>query len=195
MEAGRRMARLGVIEHERDLPFLTLAEVRAVFGGDHTPRWMLVAERKAEMERFRAIVPPRYLGSRPPVELNDPFMSQFFGAPVEPSRDPAIVRGLAASRGVVTGRARVIRSLAEAERLEPGDILVCDMTTPAWTPFFPILGGIVADSGGPLSHCAVVSREFCIPCVVGTGAGTRQIPDGAVITLDGAQGIVRIESR
>jgi phosphoenolpyruvate synthase/pyruvate phosphate dikinase len=66
------------------------------------------------------------------------------------------------------------------------------MTTPAWTPLFAFLGGIVADSGGPLSHCAVLAREYGLPCVTGTIVGTRVIPDGAQITIDGTQGVVRI---
>ena len=68
------------------------------------------------------------------------------------------------------------------------------MTTPAWTPLFASLTGVVADSGGALSHCAIVAREYGLPCVVGTRTGSRTIPDGARITIDGGQGIVRIES-
>lgn len=94
-----------------------------------------------------------------------------------------------AVRGTVTGTARVIRSLTDAHRVQEGDILICDMTTPAWTPMFPSL----ADSGGPLSHCAIVAREYGLPCVVATRVGTQLIPDGATITVDGTQGIVRIE--
>ena len=116
------------------------------------------------------------------------------GAPVEPSRDPRVVQGLPGSRGVATGIARVVRTLAESDRVGEGDILVCEMTTPAWTPLFAGLAGIVADSGGPTSHCAIVARELGIPAVVGTRVGTRTIPDGARITIDGGEGVVRIES-
>jgi pyruvate,water dikinase len=104
-----------------------------------------------------------------------------------------VVQGLPGSRGVASGIARVVRTLAESDRIGEGDILVCEMTTPAWTPLFAGLAGIVADSGGPTSHCAIVAREFGIPAVVGTRLGTRLIPDGARITIDGGQGVVRIE--
>ncbi len=73
-----------------------------------------------------------------------------------PARDHAksaadrTLQGTASSRGTVTGIARVIRNLSEADRVEDGDILVCEMTTPAWTPLFASLGGIISDSGGPL---------------------------------------------
>ena len=70
--------------------------------------------------------------------------------------------------------------------------LVCEMTTPAWTPLFASLGGIVSDSGGPLSHCAVVAREYGVPCVTGTRIATRTIRDGARITVDGDTGMVTI---
>jgi pyruvate,water dikinase len=192
LEVGRRMVAAGLLDTAPDIPYLHLDEITGFLGGDLTPRQMVVAERKAEMARWRCYVPPKYIGSAPPVENDDPFFRDFFGAPGEPSTDPSLVRGMAASRGTVTGTARVIRSLAESDRIQDGDILVCDMTTPAWTPLFASLGGIVADAGGPLSHCAVVAREYGIPCVTGTATGTRAIPDGATITVDGAQGIVRI---
>jgi pyruvate,water dikinase len=118
---------------------------------------------------------------------------RFFGLGVELSADATIVNGNAASRGVVRGRARVIRELADADRLEPGDILVCTMTAPPWTPLFAIAGGVVTDTGGVLSHSAICAREYAIPCVVGTLVGTSTIPDGSFITVDGDRGLVRLE--
>jgi phosphohistidine swiveling domain-containing protein len=193
MEVGRRMTKRGLLDRPEDVAFLHLDEVRAVLAGDATPRQTAAQVCREEMARWRSYVPPAFIGARPPVEHRDPFMSDFFGARVEPSRDPAVITGLAAARGMATGTARVIRSLAEAGRVQEGDILVCEMTTPAWTPLFAGLAGIVADSGGPLSHCAVVAREYGVPCVVGTRVGTRTIPDGTRITVDGTQGIVRID--
>jgi len=111
--------------------------------------------------------------------------AKFFGVPPEPSRDPDII----------PGTAKVVRSLAEASKLEKGDIMVCEMTMPPWMPLFSIAGAVVADTGGPLSHCAIVSREYKMPCVVGTVIGTAVITDGMTLTVDGAKGIVRIDSR
>ena len=88
----------------------------------------------------------------------------------------------------------VIHTLAEAERLEPGDILVCPTTAPPWTPLFAIAGAVVTDSGGVLSHAAICAREYAIGRVVGTMIGTRAIPDGATITVDAGVGTVRIGS-
>jgi pyruvate,water dikinase len=194
LEVGQRMVAHGVLAQPRDFPYLRLDEIRAFLAGDHTSRVATVAERRTEMERWQSYVPPSFLGAQPPDAALDPFWSDFFGVPAEPSRDPKVVKGTGASRGTVTGTARVVKTVAEADRIEDGDILVCDMTTPAWTPLFAGLAGIVADSGGLLSHCAVLAREYGLPCVTGTIVGTRVIPDGARITIDGTQGVVRILS-
>ena len=128
-------------------------------------------------------------------ELADPSWREDPTVPPEPSRDPDIIPGLGASPGTVQGTAKVVRSLAEASKLEKGDIMVCEMTMPPWMPLFSIAGAVVADTGGPLSHCAIVSREYKMPCVVGTVIGTAVITDGMTLTVDGAKGIVRIDSR
>jgi pyruvate,water dikinase len=79
--------------------------------------------------------------------------------------------------------------------LNKGDILVTDTTAPPWTPLFATAGGIVTDTGGILSHCAVVAREYRIPAVVGTGGSTAIIKDGQLIEVDGDAGAVRIIDR
>jgi len=101
---------------------------------------------------------------------------------------------MGASRGTVRARARVIRDLSEADRLQSGEVLVCETTSAPWTPLFAIAGAVVTDSGGILSHSAICAREYGIPCVVGTSVGTRQIADGAMITVDGVAGTVEIQS-
>ena len=154
----------------------------------------LVSERRAERERWAAVVPPRELGTQPPQAVREnPITAVFFGTPPEPSQDPKVINGIGASAGTVTATVRVVRSLSEAGKLQPGDVLVCEMTMPAWTPLFASVSAVVADSGGVLSHCAIVAREYRIPCVVGTRVGTQVLKDGQRITVDGAQGVVRIE--
>ena len=93
----------------------------------------------------------------------------------------------------VTGRARVVTDPAAAE-LEPGDILVCSMTDPSWTPLFMLADALVIDVGGEISHGAIVARELGVTCVINTVTGTRDIPDGATITVDGSAGTVEIAS-
>ena len=104
-----------------------------------------------------------------------------------------MLKGLGASKGVARGVARVIVGLHEAERLQPGDILVCRTTAPPWTPLFTIAAAVVTDSGGLLSHSAICAREYGVPCVVATQDATVRIPDGATVTVDGTKGTVTIE--
>jgi phosphohistidine swiveling domain-containing protein len=196
LELGRRLAAAGAVADRDDVFYLTYEELRPAIVEPKSRGWpALVAERRAERERWATVVPPRELGTPLPESVRDnPITSAFFGRRPEPSRDPKVITGTGASAGTVTATARIVRTLAEAHKLQPGDVLVCEMTMPAWTPLFATVAAVVADSGGTLSHCAIVAREYRIPCVVGTYVGTQVLKDGQRITVDGAQGIVRIES-
>jgi pyruvate,water dikinase len=94
----------------------------------------------------------------------------------------------------VRGRARVLRALSEGDGLEKGDILVAETTAPPWTPLFATAAAVVTDTGGILSHCAVVAREYRIPAVVGAGAATATIRSGQMIEVDGDSGVVKVLS-
>jgi pyruvate,water dikinase len=100
--------------------------------------------------------------------------------------------GVAASSGVYTGPVRVLRSEADFDRLRPGDVLVCPITSPAWSVLFPNVGALVADEGGVLSHSAIIAREFQIPAVVATGNATSLLRDGQRVTVDGTAGVVTV---
>lgn len=104
------------------------------------------------------------------------------------------INGRAASAGVVRGRARVVKSLSELDRLEDGDILVCLTMPPPWTPRLAVAAGVVTDVGGVLSQAATWARESRVPCVVATQVATAVIPDRAIVTVDGSEGIVIIEA-
>ncbi|HKZ21341.1 MAG TPA: PEP-utilizing enzyme [Acidimicrobiia bacterium] len=117
------------------------------------------------------------------------------GADAEP-RSPAStmeLTGIAASRGAYRGQARVVTTPADFGRLVQGDVLVAVTTTPAYNVLLPLLGAVVTDTGGVLSHAAIVAREYHIPAVVATGTATTSIPDGSLVTVDGDRGIVIIE--
>ncbi|HJN93664.1 MAG TPA: PEP-utilizing enzyme, partial [Dehalococcoidia bacterium] len=122
----------------------------------------------------------------------DPILTKFLGLGAEASTDSRTLNGNACSAGEITGTAKVVLSLDESDKLEPGDIMVCPMTMPPWTPLFGIVGAVVADAGGVLSHCAIVAREYGIPCVAGTRTGTQAIKDGMTIRVDGTAGTVEI---
>jgi pyruvate,water dikinase len=193
LEMGKRLAAKGVLAKAEDAFLLNRAELGEAFGGKDFKA--VAAERAAEIERFAKVVPPLFIGTPPPPD-GDPIVDvivRFFGVPVEPSTDPAVLTGIAASPGTARGPAKVVRDLNEASKLQSGDVLVCEMTLPPWTPLFSTACAVVADTGGILSHCAIVAREYRIPCVVGTGNGTSVIKDGMMITVDGSKGVIRIE--
>jgi phosphohistidine swiveling domain-containing protein len=193
---GNRLFTAGSVDDANDVFYLTPDEIReAAISNGTGDRHKLVTERKAEMEHFGAIQPPP-MGTPPPDgEPTDPMgmaMVKFFGARPQESGSPDVVGGNAGSPGKVTGTARIIRTLADADRLGQGDILVTTTTMPAWTPLFGTASAVVTDAGGVLSHCAIVAREYGIPAVVGTGSGTTVIKDGQTIEVDGNAGEVRI---
>lgn len=102
--------------------------------------------------------------------------------------DGESLKGVSGSAGTVEGKVCVITSPAEFYKLKKGDILVCHYTDPEWTPLFAIAGGVIADTGGVLSHAAIVAREYQIPAVLATGKATEILKDGDRVLLDGTHG-------
>lgn len=98
--------------------------------------------------------------------------------------------GLPVCGGRYEGPARVIRGEPDFERLRAGDVLVCTITTPSWSPLFALAGAVVTDAGSLLSHTAIVAREHGIPTVVATGSATRTLRDGQRVRVDGSAGVV-----
>jgi pyruvate,water dikinase len=198
LEIGRRMAERGQLRAADDVFFLHKDELVAAVR-DGSDQRALTADRKAEMAAWAEVTPPPVLGTPPPPD-DDPFMDALtvrllgITPPDETPPQAGILKGVAGSPGVVTGTAKVVRSLAEASVLDDGDIMVCEMTLPPWVPLFSIVGGVVTDTGGVLSHCAIVAREYGLPAVVGTQVGTTTIRSGQTVTVDGNAGVVRVES-
>jgi pyruvate,water dikinase len=176
---GAHLAAELVLDDPEDVFFLTLDEA---VGRRQVAR-RSVARRRARHGDY--------------LELDVP--ESFTGIP-EPRRRVALssmgaetdVVGLAGSPGVMEGVARVVLDPAEAGALEPGEVLVCAVTDPGWAPLFDLAGAVVIDVGGPLSHGAIVAREMGIPCVIGTGSGTRRIRTGARVRVDGSAGRVEL---
>ena len=179
LRVGEHLVARGLVREPSDVFFHELSELYRVLDGDGDGDGAVqpetLAKRRAEQAAFRAAQPPAFLG-QPPT-----------GFPTG-----GVIAGTGASAGVYEGRARVIRSLAEAGRLADGEVLVCGVTAPTWTPYFALAGAVVTDAGGALSHTAVVAREYGIPAVTGTRTGTRDIPDGATIRVDGLRGTVSL---
>jgi len=198
LSVGRRLTAKGTLDAADDVFCLYKNEVRDALAADTDYREQ-VDERRASVDAAARIIPPDHLGEPTPANP-DPFfiavVDKMLGLlPVEPSSDPSIITGVAASAGIAQGTAKVVRSLVEASKLRQGDIMVCEMTVPTWVPLFATVSAVVADSGGVLSHCAIVAREFGLPAVVGTHVGTQVLRDGMTVTVDGGRGIVRIDAQ
>jgi phosphohistidine swiveling domain-containing protein len=196
IEIGHRLAAAAVLAHPEDVLMLGTEELRdAVRDVTRSDLRGVVAERRADLARYADVAAPPALGTTPPGPPPDsPFTRlsmKFSGVPAEPA-EPGVVRGSAGSSGTVVGVARVVGSLADAARLRPGEILVAETTAPPWTPLFAVAAAVVTDTGGILSHCAVVAREYGIPAVVGAQVATTAIADGDVVEVDGDAGTVRI---
>lgn len=193
IEMGRRLADRGVIGEPNDIAMLGLDEALETLRSSDGDLRDLVAARHAEMEAWAALDPPPALGA--PFEVPEELESIFgFG---DATRDANLearttIRGQAASPGTHRGTARVITSIAEGDRITPGDVLVTATTSPPWTPLFGAASAVVTDAGGSLSHAAIVAREYGIPAVVGTSNATTLIPDGATIEVDGGAGEARV---
>ncbi len=104
-----------------------------------------------------------------------------------------VIKGTGASSGRVTAPARVLRGPQDFAQMEPGEVLVARITTPAWTSLFAMASAVVTDVGGPLSHSSIVAREYGIPAVLGTGVATQRLTSGQQIRVDGDAGTVTIE--
>lgn len=195
LEAGRRLVADGSIVAADDVFMLTPDELQFALESAGTSMHDIVEQRLTAIAHQRTITPPPVLGTLPTAPPpDDPFTRfamKFNGVPQAPENERE-VRGSAGSSGIVRGTARVIGSISEAGRVQPGDIIVAETTAPPWTPLFATAAAVVTDTGGVLSHCAVVAREYGIPAVVGTGIATTVIADGMTIEVDGDAGIVRI---
>ncbi len=190
-ELGRRLVASGTLSLPDDVYWLTRDELAAAAAGEPLDAATLagrIADRKALRRGQELLRPPQYLPRNPAMSLWDRFL---------PARQDegtgSVLRGNAGSGGVVTGRARVIGGPADFEGFEPGEVLVAEITTPAYTPLFAVAGGIVTDVGGVLSHGSIVAREYGIPAVLGTGSATTRISTGDSVTVDGDRGEVRLD--
>jgi pyruvate, water dikinase len=211
-EFGGLLARHGFFPEADDVFQLTHYEVEAAlidlmtsWSNGSPPRgpayWpAIVKERKAAISEWAKHPTPPALGPVPEV-IDDPAIVMLWGITRENldawlaadnQADSNEIRGFAASSGVVEGVARVVRSVEEMNRVRKGDILVCPVTNPTWSPIFQRIAAAVSDIGGSMSHAAIVAREFGMPAVVGTGTATQRIRDGQRIRVDGGRGIVTI---
>jgi phosphohistidine swiveling domain-containing protein len=206
LAGGRRLAASGRILQAEHLIDAGFDEMLALLSGSGGPSADELAARAAYRATHSAKDAPAFLGD-PPSPPPDPSglppaaarvmratgiaMGELFGSSQE-EHEEHMLRGLAASRGVYEGVARCISGPAEFDRIVKGDVLVTVSTSEAFNILLPLLGAIVTDSGGLLSHSAIVAREYGIPGVVGTREATERIADGTRVRVDGDAGEVTV---
>ena len=195
-EVGRRLVGEGSIAQADDVFYLTWEEAeaaaRALDAGQPVENHALgVAARRATQEAERKVTPPVALPLKGGFRLLGIDISRWLPARTG-QRAGDVIKGVGASPGRVVGVARVIHGPDEFDQVQPGDILVAKITTPAWTALFALAAGVVTDVGGLLSHSSIVAREYHIPAVLGTGVATERVRSGQHITVDGDAGTVRI---
>ncbi|HLY51129.1 MAG TPA: PEP-utilizing enzyme [Solirubrobacteraceae bacterium] len=204
--AGRRVASRGRIHEPEHFIDAGFDEMCALVSGANGPSADELAERYEWRTTHNAKEAPPTLGppEQPPpdpsglppgaarvMQAMGLAMGSLFGSS-EAQHEGQTLRGLAASGGVYEGLARRVEGPTQFDRIVQGDVLLTESTTEAFNILLPLLGAIVTDAGGLLSHSAIVAREYGIPGVVGTRDGTDRIPDGARVRVDGDAGEVTI---
>jgi phosphohistidine swiveling domain-containing protein len=203
-ELGRRLVGSGVISTPADVFWLRHRELRtaiefglagtgepaavAITGAERPVRAGAVEERRMLWRGQARAAAPQLLPERR-------WMERTFGSMMpagSPDQHGDVIRGNGASSGRVTAPARVLRGPEDFAQMEPGDVLVARITTPAWTSLFAMASAVVTDVGGPLSHSSIVAREYGIPAVLGTGVATQRIASGQQIRVDGDAGTVTV---
>jgi pyruvate,water dikinase len=190
--AGAVLVRAGALPRAEDVFFLTVEELRGPFTRATDLR-SRVADRarsfEAQMQRFaregRASYPPFLRG-------NEPFEAAVAIGDAERSKSGrSALRGEPVSPGIGRGRARIVLRPDDLDTVCPGEVLVARGADPAWTLIFDRLSALVTESGGQLSHAAVVAREFRLPAVLGVDRATQLIRPGDELVVDGTSGVIR----
>ena len=206
LAAGRRITGRGRLADPHQMLDASLDEMCALVAGTGGPSADELASRAKYRATYTAKDVPARLGppAPPPPDLTvlPPSVGRvmraifiglghIFGSSQAQNED-AVLYGIAASKGVYEGPARRVSGPSEFGQIAKGDVLVTESTTEAFNILLPLLGGIVTDNGGLLSHAAIVAREYGIPGVVGTREATERIANGALVRVDGDAGEVTV---
>ena len=209
LEAGKRLAANEALADADDVFLLRFEELSDVVRSRQAAYKKFVEQRREERAMAEAFDPPAVYGEEPPPPPLDVFppetrqlmegllyvTEKVFEPELSNRREDSgarEIKGIAAARGTYTGPARIILGEDQFDRLQPGDVLVCPITSPVWSILFAKIGALVTDSGGVLSHPAIIAREYGIPAVVATGNATQIIADGQRVVVDGEAGVVRL---
>ena len=206
LAAGRRITKRGRLADPHQMLDASLDEMCALVAGTGGPSADELAGRAKYRAAYTAKDAPALLGppAPPPPDLaalppsvGRVMRAMFLGlghifGSSQARNEDAVLYGIAASKGVYEGPARRVSGPSEFGQITKGDVLVTESTTEAFNILLPLLGGIVTDNGGLLSHAAIVAREYGIPGVVGTREATERIANGVRIRVDGDAGEVTV---
>ena len=210
-QLGQLLADQGFWTNAEDILYIDRNRVREVLF-DYASAWAVGTEpigpsywpaeiaRRAKIINALAQNRPAPAFNEPPAEINEPFTVMLWGITTEQVQqwlgadggNKNELKGMAASGGVVEGKARVIFSPDQLGELEQGEILVAPVTAPSWGPVFGKISATVTDIGGMMSHAAIVCREYGLPAVTGTGNASTTIKTGMTLRVDGTNGTVEI---
>ena len=207
LEVGRRLAERGELDRPEQIFFLEVAEAAGALPGVDVRE--LARRREGEAAWVHANPGPISYGTEPPppvlaglprivqehMQTVITAMDLVFEAGLSGRAQDTVdgrLEGIAASPGTYTGRVRVILDESGFTKIRAGDVLVCPITSPVWSVLFANVGALVTDTGGVLSHAAIIAREYRIPAVVATGNATGLLEDGQLVTVDGSTGVVRL---
>jgi pyruvate,water dikinase len=190
---GDRLVANGTLEAAEDVFFFEYSELDDLLSGyalfPGSSKETVSLRKRSTSENHGAAAPDTFTFAE------GAYLSRYAadrGAPsVHKTSDGSEMRGLGVCGGRVTARATVLESLAGADLLRQGDILVTRQTDPGWAPVFPLIRGLVIERGGMLSHGAIIAREFGLPCVAGVKDALLRIPQHCQLTVDGDTGNVR----
>ena len=187
MQMGNCLYERNIINDANDVFFLYETELMNLFKGnsisiesDETQLQLMdkISNRKKEFYRYKSSLPPKFLKNG--IEFDDTVMEYNKNA----------IYGAAASPGIFNGKARVVESIKELYHLEDNEILITSNTDPAWTAVFSKIGALITETGGILSHGAVISREYRIPAVTAVKGATNIFKTGEELVVDGNEGVV-----
>ncbi len=187
-ELGRRMVERGALDRAEQIYLLLASELDHFRHEPHSFTETL-REREKELAELATLEAPFIVnGTVPPLSQ----WPKKGATPIEKVASGTVLKGTAGSGGVATGRARVILDPSDPFALEQGDVLIAPNTDPSWTPLFIPACAVIVNVGAMGTHAMIVSRELGIPCVVSVADATSRIPDGAMVTVDGAAGTVTV---
>lgn len=198
LRLGDELRQRGTLDRAEDVFFLTRAELEDGLDGRLQGARATVAARRREWERQRRLSPPlvlgKPLGARLIAQAADAMRAPGAAAVEDPAgaSDAETLKGMPASPGRATGLVRVVRGPEDFGRFQPGEVLVAQVTAPAWTPLFDLAVAVVTDGGSLAAHASLVAREYGIPAVVGAGDATTRLRDGQRVTVDGSAGVVQV---